>query len=113
MGGEEFLLVFPAVSEDEALRRCEDVRRAIELVTWDGAMAGETVTVSVGFTVLQSGTHQPGRIARSGGSQPLRREAPGKEPSCLRRHRVNVTLVKPMGASGSRCRANAVDRAIC
>jgi diguanylate cyclase (GGDEF)-like protein len=55
MGGEEFLLVFPAVSEDEALRRCEDVRRAIESVTWDGAMAGETVTVSVGFTVLQSG----------------------------------------------------------
>jgi two-component system cell cycle response regulator len=55
MGGEEFLLVFPAVSEDEALRRCEDVRRAIESVMWDGAMAGETVTVSVGFTVLQRG----------------------------------------------------------
>ena len=55
MGGEEFLLVFPAVSLDEALRRCEDVRRAIESVRWDGSMAGETVTASIGFTSLQSG----------------------------------------------------------
>ena len=55
MGGEEFLLVFPAVNEAEAQRRCEDVRTAIELVTWDGAMAGETVTASVGFTSLQAG----------------------------------------------------------
>ena len=55
MGGEEFLLVFPALTIDEALRRCEDVRRAIESVRWDGAMAGETVTASIGFTLLQSG----------------------------------------------------------
>ena len=55
MGGEEFLLVFPALTIDEALRRCEDVRRAIESVRWDGVMAGETVTASIGFTMLQSG----------------------------------------------------------
>ena len=40
---------------DEALRRCEDVRRAIESVRWDGVMTGETVTASIGFTMLQSG----------------------------------------------------------
>jgi two-component system, cell cycle response regulator len=55
MGGEEFLLVFPACSVDEAEHRCEDVRRAIESVRWDGAMSGETVTASIGFTTLQSG----------------------------------------------------------
>ena len=55
MGGEEFLLVFPALTIDEALRRCEDVRRAIESVRWDGVMTGETVTASIGFTMLQSG----------------------------------------------------------
>jgi diguanylate cyclase (GGDEF)-like protein len=55
MGGEEFLLVFPAVNVDEALRRCDDVRHAIESVQWDGAMAGEVVTASIGFTVLQRG----------------------------------------------------------
>lgn len=55
MGGEEFLLVFPAVDIDEALRRCEDVRHAIESVHWDGAMTGEAVTASIGFTILQSG----------------------------------------------------------
>ena len=55
MGGEEFLLVFPAMDVDEAERRCEDVRHAIELVQWEGAMEGEVVTASIGFTVLQSG----------------------------------------------------------
>jgi two-component system, cell cycle response regulator len=55
MGGEEFLLVFPAVNIEEALRRCEDVRQAIESVQWDPAMAGEVVTASIGFTMLQRG----------------------------------------------------------
>ena len=55
MGGEEFLLVFPATRLDEATRRCEEVRKAIESVQWDGAMAGEVVTASIGFTMLQSG----------------------------------------------------------
>jgi two-component system cell cycle response regulator len=55
MGGEEFLLVFPAVRLDEARRRCEDVRRAIESVRWDGPMASESVTASIGFTSLQHG----------------------------------------------------------
>jgi two-component system, cell cycle response regulator len=55
MGGEEFLLVFPAVHVEEARRRCEDVRHAIESVQWDGVMAGEVVTASIGFTMLQRG----------------------------------------------------------
>ena len=55
MGGEEFLLVFPGLSTDDALHRCEEARQAIESVQWDGAMAGEVVTASIGFTMLQSG----------------------------------------------------------
>jgi two-component system cell cycle response regulator len=55
MGGEEFLLVFPVVGVDDALRRCEDVRHAIEVVDWEGEMAGEIVTASIGFTMLQPG----------------------------------------------------------
>ena len=55
MGGEEFLLVFPAVPIDEAMRRCEDVCQSIESVRWDGVMAGEVVTASIGFTMLQRG----------------------------------------------------------
>jgi len=55
MGGEEFLLVFPGLNLVDALERCEGVRQALESVRWDGAMAGEVVTASIGFTVLQSG----------------------------------------------------------
>jgi two-component system, cell cycle response regulator len=55
MGGEEFLLVFPGVGMDEAVRRCEDVRRAIESCPWDGVMQGATVTASIGVTVRQLG----------------------------------------------------------
>jgi diguanylate cyclase len=43
------------VNVDEALRRCEDVRQAIESVHWEGVMTGEVVTVSIGFTMLQRG----------------------------------------------------------
>jgi len=55
MGGEEFLLVFPGLNLADAFQRCEDVRRAIESVHWDEAMAGEVVTASIGFTMLQRG----------------------------------------------------------
>jgi two-component system, cell cycle response regulator len=55
MGGEEFLLVFPGVGMDEAVRRCDDVRRAIESFPWDGVMQGATVTASIGVTVRQLG----------------------------------------------------------
>ena len=40
---------------EEALRRCEDVRIAIESFPWDGAMLGEVVTVSIGVTAVQVG----------------------------------------------------------
>ncbi len=55
MGGEEFLLVFPRLSLEEAMQRCEDVRVAIESYPWDGVMRGEVVTVSMGVTVVQVG----------------------------------------------------------
>ena len=55
MGGEEFLLVFPGLDVNEAARRCDEVRLAIETFAWDGVMAGEVVTVSIGVTARQSG----------------------------------------------------------
>ncbi len=55
MGGEEFLLVFPGLDLDEAVRRCDDFRRAIETFAWDGAMRGETLTASIGVTARQTG----------------------------------------------------------
>ncbi len=55
MGGEEFLLVFPGTGIDEATRRCEDVRQAIESFPWDGGMQHEVVTVSIGVTARQPG----------------------------------------------------------
>ena len=55
MGGEEFLLVFPGSDLIEGIRRCEEVRQAIESFPWDGVMHGEVVTVSIGVTERQVG----------------------------------------------------------
>jgi two-component system cell cycle response regulator len=55
MGGEEFLLVFPGLDLDEAVRRCDDVRQANATMAWDGVMHGEVVTASVGVTARQAG----------------------------------------------------------
>jgi two-component system cell cycle response regulator len=55
MGGEEFLLVFPGTGIDEATRRCEEVRQAIESFPWDGVMRHGVVTVSIGVTARQAG----------------------------------------------------------
>jgi len=55
MGGEEFLLVFPGVGIEEATRRCEDVRQAIESFPWDREMQDHVVTVSIGVTARQAG----------------------------------------------------------
>jgi two-component system cell cycle response regulator len=55
MGGEEFLLVFPGVGIDEATRRCEEVRQAIEAFPWEREMRHHVVTVSIGVTARQPG----------------------------------------------------------
>jgi diguanylate cyclase (GGDEF)-like protein len=55
MGGEEFLLVFPGIPLDEAVRRCGDVRHAIEAFPWDATMRGEVITASIGVTARQAG----------------------------------------------------------
>lgn len=55
MGGEEFLLVFPGTGIDEATRRCEEVRQAIESFPWDGEMRHQVVTVSIGVTARKAG----------------------------------------------------------
>jgi ABC-type transport system involved in cytochrome bd biosynthesis fused ATPase/permease subunit len=47
MGGEEFLLVFPAVGVDEALRRCEDVRHAISVAGQDSHLFSASIRDNV------------------------------------------------------------------
>jgi diguanylate cyclase (GGDEF)-like protein len=37
------------------MRRCDEVRLAIATFSWDGVMAGEIVTVSIGVTARQNG----------------------------------------------------------
>lgn len=62
MGGEEFLLVFPATELARGLDRCEEVRTAIETFPWEGIAAGLAVTVSIGVTELQHGRTSPAAL---------------------------------------------------
>jgi two-component system, cell cycle response regulator len=55
MGGEEFLLVFPGDAIDEAVARCDEVRRAVESFPWASISPGLALTVSIGVTELQAG----------------------------------------------------------
>ena len=51
-GGEEFLIALPGCPKVAATRIAEEVRRAIETLTFDGTQAeGLQVTTSVGFAV--------------------------------------------------------------
>ena len=85
MGGEEFLLVFPAIEHRRS--RCDAVRmcvKAIESVRWDGVMTGERRHREHRVHHAAERSHEPGSAARSGRPQPLCGQAPGKESSSLR-----------------------------
>ena len=84
MGGEEFLLVFPAIDVDEAERRCEDVRQAIEVGPVGGCDGGRGRDREHRLHRAPEWPHQPGSAAGTGGPKSLRREAPGKESGSLR-----------------------------
>ena len=48
MGGEEFLVALPDHDRATAEERLEDLRRAVEAITWDGLTCDLPVTVSIG-----------------------------------------------------------------
>lgn len=54
LGGEEFALLVPGASRDDALARAEELRREASRLTFAG-MRHEPVTVSVGVAVLMPG----------------------------------------------------------
>lgn len=58
-GGEEFLLLWPTMTLDGAVRRADDLRQGIrELAVREGERTLPGVTVSIGVTVLGSGADE-------------------------------------------------------
>ena len=55
MGGEEFLLILPGIDTDEAMRRCEELQRAIRAEPWAQITGGLPVTASIGLTTVRDG----------------------------------------------------------
>jgi two-component system cell cycle response regulator len=56
MGGEEFLLVFPAVDAAEAVQRCEQLRLRIRAHRWEPITGSLPVTASIGVTTSSDGS---------------------------------------------------------
>ncbi|MGC9665441.1 diguanylate cyclase [Planosporangium sp. 12N6] len=54
-GGEEFVLVLPDTGADEAVRRCERLRRAIADHGWQAVTGDLPVTASIGVTTVADG----------------------------------------------------------
>ncbi len=54
MGGEEFALLMPGTSSDEALTVCERMRVALKTHSWDAVVQGIAVTASFGVATTGS-----------------------------------------------------------
>ncbi|MGC9670651.1 diguanylate cyclase [Planosporangium sp. 12N6] len=55
LGGEEFLLILPDTDADEAVRRCEGLRRAVSAHPWRAVTGALPVTASIGVTTVSAG----------------------------------------------------------
>ncbi|MFG1608416.1 diguanylate cyclase [Actinoplanes sp. NPDC049265] len=62
MGGEEFVLIFPATEADEAERRCEALRRRIADYPWSTITGTLPVTASIGITTVFDGDLSPSAV---------------------------------------------------
>lgn len=62
MGGEEFLIVLPDVDGDEAMARCERLRRAIREEPWSPTTGQVPVTTSIGLTTVRDGQITPSAL---------------------------------------------------
>ncbi len=64
MGGEEFLVVLPAITHDAAVRRLEHLRAAVQGHIWDALAPGARVTVSIGVSHAgEDGTERLGLLS--------------------------------------------------
>ncbi|MCV2370436.1 GGDEF domain-containing protein [Roseateles oligotrophus] len=52
LGGEEFIVLMPDASPEQALVACERIRREIETHDWPAVTAGLHVTVSIGIAPM-------------------------------------------------------------
>jgi diguanylate cyclase (GGDEF)-like protein len=62
MGGEEFLLILPDTDLDEAVRRCEQLRRSIHAHPWRSVTGDVPVTASIGVTTVGDGKSTPSAL---------------------------------------------------
>jgi len=62
-GGEEFAVILPGASEDDACAVAERIRMAIEVMAYESASHGAIpITVSGGIAALDHGIHTPGQL---------------------------------------------------
>jgi len=64
-GGEEFLLVLPDLSQDQAVRALERLRAIIADLDWSAFSPGMTVTISAGVTTLNPRENSDTLLARA------------------------------------------------
>ncbi|ROP33700.1 GGDEF domain-containing protein [Couchioplanes caeruleus] len=62
LGGEEFVLVLPGIDTDEAVRRCERLRRSIAQHAWRPITGDLPVTASIGVTTVADGGSTPSAL---------------------------------------------------
>ncbi|MGY3491960.1 GGDEF domain-containing protein [Bradyrhizobium sp. USDA 4502] len=67
-GGEEFLLVLPDLSQDQAMRALERLRAIIADLDWSAFSPGMRVTISAGVTTLKPRENSDTLLARADGA---------------------------------------------
>ncbi|MGN8546570.1 GGDEF domain-containing protein [Bradyrhizobium sp. 13971] len=67
-GGEEFLLVLPDLSQDQAIRALERLRAIIADLDWSAFSPGMRVTISAGVTTLKPRENSDTLLARADGA---------------------------------------------
>jgi len=98
-GGEEFVLVLPEISRDEAIRCCERIREAVGHMRVSGAEGG--TTVSIGLAVHEPGsgpTPSAGALLRVADAALYRAKAQGRDRVSVAEGPIPVDLLRP--ASG-------------
>jgi two-component system cell cycle response regulator len=62
MGGEEFLLIMPGTTEEQAIERCERLRLRIRAHAWEQIVGSLPVTTSIGVTSAREGRGSPSSL---------------------------------------------------
>jgi diguanylate cyclase (GGDEF)-like protein len=77
MGGEEFALLMPGTSTEEAVTVCDRMRRSLAEHNWDAVIDGIAVTAS--FGIATTGTaREVSQLVRSADEQLLKAKRTGK-----------------------------------